>query len=66
MADDEKIFGVGVGADELLELGEGGFGGEGVGDEDGGFVAGLGADEGGGLEGAFEGAGDDGVELYVE
>ena len=65
MADDEKIFGVEVGLEEFLEFLEGGGGGEGVRDEDGGLVAGLGADEGGGLEGAFEGARDDDVELYL-
>jgi len=39
---------------QLLEVAEGGFGGERVGVEDLGLVAGLGADEGGGLEAAFE------------
>ncbi len=45
---------------------EGGGGGESVGLEDLGLVAGLGADKGGGLEAALEGAGDDEVELNVE
>ncbi len=52
--------------EELLEVFEGGFGGERVGGQDLGFVAGLGADERGGLEAALEGAGDDEVELDVQ
>ena len=49
--------------EEFLELFEGGVGGEGVGVEDVGLVAGLGADQRGGLQAALERAGDDEVEL---
>ncbi len=66
MAYDEEIFGVGAVLQEFVEVLEGGGGGEGVGVEDLGFVAGLGADEGGGLEAALERAGDDEIELNVE
>ena len=51
---------------ELLEVLLGGLGGEGVGEQDLGLVAGLGADEGGGLEAALEGARDDEIELYLQ
>jgi len=66
VADEEEIFAVGALAQELLEVLEGGFWGEGGGVEDLGLVAGLGADERGGLQGAFERAGDDEVELDVQ
>ena len=45
---------------------ESGFGGERGGVEDLRFVAGLGADERGGLQAALEWAGDDEVELDVQ
>ena len=66
MANDEKIFALGALVEQLLEVFEGGFGGERGGVQDLGFVAGLGPDERGGLEAAFEGAGDDEVELDVQ
>jgi hypothetical protein len=66
VADDEEVLGVGAVPEELLEVLEGGGGGESVGLEDLGLVAGLGADERGGLEAAFEWARDDEVELDVE
>jgi len=66
VADEEEVLALGALAEELLEVLEGGFGGERGGVEDLGFVAGLGADERGGLEAAFEGAGDDEVELDVQ
>src|SRR6185437_6584228 len=49
-----------------LEVVEGGFGSESVGDLDGGFVAGLGAYQRGGLHAALEIAGDDEIELYFQ
>jgi hypothetical protein len=66
MADDEEVLHVGAVVQELVEVLESGVGGEGVGVEDLGFVADLGADERGGLEAALEGAGDDEIELDVE
>lgn len=66
MAYDEEIFGVGTVLQEFVEVLEGGGGGEGVGVQDLGFIAGLGADKGGGLEASLEGAGDDEIELDVE
>ncbi len=51
--------------EEFLEVFEGGGGGQAGGLQDGRLVAGLGADEGGGLEAALEGARDDEIELYV-
>ena len=66
MAYDEEVFGVGAVVQEFVEVLEGGGGGEGVGVEDLGLVAGLGSDQGGGLEGALERAGDDEIELNVE
>jgi hypothetical protein len=66
MADEEEILASGALAEKILEVAQGGFGGEGGGDLDFGFVAGLGAYEGGGLEAALEWAGDDAVELYVQ
>ena len=65
MADDEDVFVLGALAQQALELGERGGGGERVGDEDLGLVAGLGADELRGLQAAFEGAGDDEVEAEL-
>jgi len=62
VADDEEVFIGGAFAQQALELREGGGGGESVGDEDFGFVAGLGADQLGGLQAALEWAGDDQVE----
>ena len=56
MADEEEVLAIGALAEELLEVFEGGFGGERGGVQDLGLVAGLGADEGGGLEAALEGA----------
>ena len=66
MADDEQIFAVGVITEKFLEVLKTSLGGEGGGAEDGCFVAGLGAYEGGGLEATLEGARDDEVELYVQ
>lgn len=66
MADDEDVFVGGALAQEALELGEGGGGCEGVGEEDALLVAGLGGDELGGLLAALEGAGDDEVEAGLE
>ncbi len=63
MADDEDVLVAAALVEEFLEVLQGGFGGEAVGEQDLGFVAGLGADEGGGLQAAFERAGDDEVEL---
>jgi hypothetical protein len=66
VADDQKVFAIGTVVQERLELSEGGGGGEGVGVQNLGLVAGLGADEGGGLEAAFERARDDEIELNVK
>ena len=65
VADDQDIFAGLMFAQELLEVFEGGRRGESGGLQDGGLVAGLGTDEGGRLEAAFEWARDDEVELYV-
>jgi len=66
VADEEEVLALGALAEEVLEVFEGCFGGERGGVEDLGFVAGLGADERGGLEAALERAGDDEVELDVQ
>ena len=66
MAYEEEVLAFGALAEELLEVSEGGFGGERGGVKDLGFVAGLGSDEGGCLEAALEGAGDDEVELDIQ
>lgn len=66
MADNEQVFLVCVVAQEFLEVFEGGAGSEGGGRKDLGFVACLGAYEGGGLEAALERARDDEAELYVQ
>ena len=52
MAYDEEVLTAFVLAEETLEVGYGGFRGEGGGLEDPGLVAGLGGDELGGLEGS--------------
>ena len=65
MADDEEVFELGAVLEQLLELGEGGIGCEREGWDDPGLVAGLGANQRGGLHGALEGAGDDEVELQL-
>jgi hypothetical protein len=64
--DDHHIFIGGALVKEALKLREGGAGGEGFGDEDGGLITGLGADELRGLEAALEWAGDDEVEVDVK
>jgi hypothetical protein len=66
MADDENVFAVAALVEKPLEVVEGGFGSESVGDLDGGFVAGLGAYQRGGLHAALEIAGDDEIELYFQ
>ena len=66
MSDYEDVFGASGFVEKLLEVLLGGLGGEGVGEQDLGFVAGFGAYEGGGLEAALEGARDDEIELYVQ
>ena len=66
VADDQHVFALGVVMQQALELLEGGGGGERVGLQNGRLVAGLGADEGGGLQAALERAGDDEVELDVQ
>ncbi len=66
MAYYEEVFVAAALEEELLEVLLGGLGGEGVGEQDLGLVAGLGADEGGGLEAALEGARDDEIELYLQ
>lgn len=66
MANHENVFAVAALVEEALEVVEGGFGSESVGDLDGGFVAGLGTYERGGLHTALETAGDDEVELYLQ
>lgn len=63
MSDDEEIFPTFVLVQELEEIGEGGGGGECGREQDLRLVAGLGADERGGLEAALERARDDQVEL---
>ena len=66
VADDEDVLkGAGV-TQQALKLGEGGGGGEGVGDEQLLLIAGLGGDELGSLLGALEGAGDDEIKVEVE
>ncbi len=66
VADDENVLVAAALVEELLKVLEGGFGGEAVGEQNLGLVAGLGAYEGGGLEAAFEGAGDYEVELNFQ
>jgi hypothetical protein len=66
VAYDENVLGGGGFAQKALELGEGGGGGEGVGDQDLLFVAGLGGYELGGLLGALERARDDEIEVELE
>jgi len=66
VSDDEDAFAVAVLVEELLEGGVVSVGGEGGGDDDGEIESELGADELGGLAGAFEGAGDDDVDLDLE
>jgi hypothetical protein len=66
VSDDENVLEGGVLVKELVELGQGGLGCEGFGEQDPGLVAGLCANEGGGLEAALEGAGEDDVELDAE
>jgi hypothetical protein len=66
VANDEKIFALGALVEQLLEVFEGTLGGERAGTHDRGFIAGLSADQGGGLEAALEGARDDEVELDVQ
>jgi len=66
MADYEDVLVASGFVEELLEVLLGGLGGEGVGEEDLGLVAGFGAYEGCGLEAALERTRDDEVELYVQ
>jgi hypothetical protein len=66
MTYDEEIFASGAVVQELLEVLESGSGGQCGRMQDLRFVAGLGANQGGGLEAALEGAGDDEVELDVQ
>jgi hypothetical protein len=66
VSDDQEILGVGAVPEELMEVLERSGGGEAFGLKDLGFVAGLGADERGGLEAALEGTRDDKVELDVQ
>jgi hypothetical protein len=66
VADDEDVLVAAALVEELLEVLEGGFGSQAVGEQDLGFVTGLGADEGGGLEAALEGAGDYEIELNFQ
>ena len=66
MAYYEDVFVASGFVEELLEVLLGGLGGEGVGEQDLGFVAGFGAYERGGLEAALEGAGDDEIEIYLQ
>jgi hypothetical protein len=66
VADDQQVLGFAAFFEESEEVFEGGGGGQGLGLEDLGFVAGLSADEGGGLEAALEGARDDEVEADVK
>ena len=64
--DDENVLVFIQTADKVEEFLHGGFGSEGFGDFDFAVVAGFGADQRGGLEGALEGAGDDAVELDIQ
>jgi hypothetical protein len=66
VANDQKVIAAGVFAEKSLEVFEGSFGGERGGVENLGFVTGLGADQGGGLQAALERARDDEVELNVQ
>jgi len=66
VADHEDVLAVGDLAKELLEVLYGGGGGECFGLLNRGLVTGLGADHGGGLEGALEWARDDEIKLYVQ
>jgi hypothetical protein len=52
--------------EKFLKILLGGFGGEGVGEQDLGLIAGFGAYERGGLEAALEGARDDEIEVYLQ
>jgi hypothetical protein len=66
VADEEEVLAFGALAAKLLEVYDGCVGGERGGVQDLGLIAGLSADERGGLEAAFEWAGDDKVELDVQ
>ena len=66
MADNQKIFAGGAFFEQLLEIFKGGFRSEGLGVQDLGLVAHLGAYERGGLEAALKRAGDDEIELDVQ
>jgi hypothetical protein len=66
MAYYEEVFVASGFIEELLEVLLGGLGGEGVGEQDLGLIAGLGAYERGGLEAAFEGARYDEIEAYLQ
>ena len=66
MADDEKVLGVFVVLQELVEVLESCRWFKGIGLDDLGLVAGLGSEQRGGLEAALEGTGDDEVELDVQ
>ena len=66
VADDQDVFVLVETADEVVKLLHGGFRRESFRDLDFAFVAGFGADQRGGLQGALERAGDDAVELNIE
>src|ERR1700722_8209326 len=66
MADHEDVFAVRDLAKELLEVLNGSGGGECFRLLNRSFVTGLGADHGGGLEGALEWARDNEIKLYVQ
>jgi hypothetical protein len=66
VADDQYVFMLTAFLEECVEVFEGGFGGEGLGEQNVGVVAHLVGDERGGLEASLEGARDDEVEVYVE
>jgi hypothetical protein len=66
VADDEEVFVIAAGLQKAVEVGDGGFRGEGGGLQDLGLVAGFGGDELGGLERSLERAGDDEVEVDLE
>lgn len=66
MAYDEEVLVAAALVEKLLEVLQRGLGGEAIGEQNLGLVAGLGADEGGGLEATLERAGDDEIELYLQ
>jgi len=66
VADKEDIFAIAAFVKEMLKVAGRGLRRERSGDLDGGFVAGLGADERGCLQASLQIAGDDDIELNIQ